>query len=54
VLAAVLGGLIPMLQRPELGRPAEDSGSIVFVTLWLLAIACALGAARPSTTAWRP
>jgi multicomponent K+:H+ antiporter subunit A len=34
-----------MLQRPELGRPAEDPGFRRVRRLWLIAIACAIGAA---------
>ena len=46
VLAAVLAGLIPMLHSQlSWGDRPKIPGSIVFVTLWLLAIACALGAA---------
>ncbi|CAD5201049.1 monovalent cation/H+ antiporter subunit A [Pseudomonas sp. FEN] len=46
VLAAVVGGLIPMLHSSlSWGERPKIPGSIVFVTLWLLAIACALGAA---------
>ncbi|SFG85679.1 monovalent cation/H+ antiporter subunit A [Pseudomonas sp. NFACC45] len=46
VLAAVLAGLIPMLNSTLVwGDRPKIPGSIVFVTLWLLAIACALGAA---------
>ncbi|CAI9001606.1 monovalent cation/H+ antiporter subunit A [Pseudomonas sp. A-RE-23] len=46
VLAAVLAGLIPMLHSTLVwGDRPKIPGSIVFVTLWLLAIACALGAA---------
>ncbi|MCK9812907.1 monovalent cation/H+ antiporter subunit A [Pseudomonas sp. MAFF 302046] len=47
VLVAVLGGLIPMLYSNNLswGDRPKIPGSIVFVTFWLLAIACALGAA---------
>jgi multicomponent K+:H+ antiporter subunit A len=46
VLAAVLAGLIPMLHSSlSWGDRPKISGSIVFVILWLLAIACALGAA---------
>ncbi|MNS15734.1 Na(+)/H(+) antiporter subunit A [compost metagenome] len=46
VLAAVLAGLIPMLHSTlSWGDRPKIPGSIVFVTLWLLAIACALGAA---------
>ncbi|PYY69411.1 monovalent cation/H+ antiporter subunit A, partial [Pseudomonas jessenii] len=46
VLAAVLAGLIPMLHSSlHWGDRPKIPGSIVFVTLWLLAIACALGAA---------
>jgi multicomponent K+:H+ antiporter subunit A len=46
VLAAVLAGLIPMLHSSlSWGDRPKIPGSVVFVTLWLLAIACALGAA---------
>ncbi|WP_260954636.1 monovalent cation/H+ antiporter subunit A [Pseudomonas citri] len=46
VLAAVLAGAIPMLHSNlAWGDRPKIPGSIVFVTLWLLAIACALGAA---------
>jgi multicomponent K+:H+ antiporter subunit A len=46
VSAAVLAGLIPMLHSTlTWGDRPKIPGSIVFVTLWLLAIACALGAA---------
>lgn len=46
VLVAVLAGLIPMLYSSlSWGDRPKIPGSIVFVTLWLLAIACALGAA---------
>ncbi|MEK1839353.1 MAG: hydrogen gas-evolving membrane-bound hydrogenase subunit E, partial [Pseudomonas sp.] len=46
VLAAVLAGLIPMLHSSlSWGDRPKIPGSIVFVILWLLAIACALGAA---------
>ncbi|WP_455825316.1 monovalent cation/H+ antiporter subunit A [Pseudomonas graminis] len=46
VLAAVVAGLIPMLNSGlSWGDRPKIPGSIVFVTLWLLAIACALGAA---------
>ncbi|AQY67170.1 monovalent cation/H+ antiporter subunit A [Pseudomonas veronii] len=46
VLVAVIGGLIPMLNSGlSWGDRPKIPGSIVFVTLWLLAIACALGAA---------
>ncbi len=46
VLAAVVAGLIPMLHSGiSWGDRPKIPGSIVFVTLWLLAIACALGAA---------
>jgi multicomponent K+:H+ antiporter subunit A len=46
VLAAVLAGLIPMLHSSlSWGDRPKIQGSIVFVILWLLAIACALGAA---------
>ncbi len=46
VLAAVIAGLIPMLHSSlSWGDRPKIPGSIVFVTLWLLAIACALGAA---------
>ncbi|AUG08616.1 monovalent cation/H+ antiporter subunit A [Pseudomonas sp. S09G 359] len=46
VLAAVIAGLIPMLNSGlSWGDRPKIPGSIVFVTLWLLAIGCALGAA---------
>ncbi|MDQ3204678.1 MAG: monovalent cation/H+ antiporter subunit A, partial [Pseudomonadota bacterium] len=46
VVAAVLAGLIPMLHSQlSWGDRPKIPGSIVFVTLWVLAIACALGAA---------
>ncbi|MCF5066242.1 monovalent cation/H+ antiporter subunit A [Pseudomonas syringae] len=46
VLAAVIAGMIPMLNSGlSWGDRPKIPGSIVFVTLWLLAIACALGAA---------
>jgi multicomponent K+:H+ antiporter subunit A len=46
VLMAVLAGLIPMLHSSlSWGDRPKIPGSIVFVILWLLAIACALGAA---------
>ncbi|MCU1756060.1 MULTISPECIES: monovalent cation/H+ antiporter subunit A [Pseudomonas] len=46
VLAAVIAGLIPMLYSGlSWGDRPNIPGSIVFVTLWLLAIACAIGAA---------
>ncbi|WP_395606755.1 monovalent cation/H+ antiporter subunit A [Pseudomonas sp. B22129] len=46
VLAAVIAGVIPMLNSGlSWGDRPKIPGSIVFVTLWLLAIACALGAA---------
>ena len=46
VLAAVIAGVIPMLHSSlSWGDRPKIPGSIVFVTLWLLAIACALGAA---------
>ena len=46
VLVAVIGGLIPLLNSGlSWGDRPKIPGSIVFVTLWLLAIACALGAA---------
>jgi multicomponent K+:H+ antiporter subunit A len=46
VLVAVIGGIIPMLNSGlSWGDRPKIPGSIVFVTLWLLAIACALGAA---------
>ena len=46
VLAAVIAGVIPMLHSGlSWGDRPKIPGSIVFVTLWLLAIACALGAA---------
>ncbi|KTC51495.1 cation:proton antiporter [Pseudomonas fluorescens ABAC62] len=46
VLVAVIGGMIPVLNSGlSWGDRPKIPGSIVFVTLWLLAIACALGAA---------
>lgn len=46
VLAAVVAGLIPMIYSGlSWGDRPKIPGSIVFVTLWLMAIACALGAA---------
>ena len=46
VMAAVVAGVIPMLHSGlSWGDRPKIPGSIVFVTLWLLAIACALGAA---------
>ena len=46
VLAAVIAGLIPMLYSGlSWGDRPNIPGSIVFVTLWVLAIACAIGAA---------
>lgn len=46
VLLAVIGAMIPMLNSGlSWGDRPKIPGSIVFVTLWLLAIACALGAA---------
>ncbi|BBP65476.1 monovalent cation/H+ antiporter subunit A [Pseudomonas sp. Cab53] len=46
VLAALLAGLIPMLHSSLVwGDRPKIPGSIVFVTLWVLAIACAVGAA---------
>src|SRR5450830_338576 len=46
VLVAVIGGMIPILNSGlSWGDRPKIPGSIVFVTLWLLAIACALGAA---------
>ena len=46
VLAAVIAGLIPMIYSGlSWGDRPKIPGSIVFVTLWLMAIACALGAA---------
>ena len=46
VMAAVLAGLIPMLYSGlSWGDRPKIPGSVVFVTLWLLAITCALGAA---------
>ncbi|PLR65074.1 monovalent cation/H+ antiporter subunit A [Pseudomonas sp. QC2] len=46
VLVAVIGGMIPMLNSGlSWGDRPKIPGSIVFVTLWVLAIACALGAA---------
>ncbi|MEX5628656.1 monovalent cation/H+ antiporter subunit A [Pseudomonas marginalis] len=46
VIVAVIGAMIPMLNSGlSWGDRPKIPGSIVFVTLWLLAIACALGAA---------
>lgn len=46
VLVAVLAGLLPMLQSGlTWGERPKIAGSGVFVMLWLIAIACALGAA---------
>ncbi|NNA09067.1 monovalent cation/H+ antiporter subunit A [Pseudomonas lundensis] len=46
VQAAVVAGLIPMIYSGlSWGDRPKIPGSIVFVTLWLMAIACALGAA---------
>ena len=46
VLLAVVGAMIPMINSGlSWGDRPKIPGSIVFVTLWLLAIACALGAA---------
>ena len=46
VLVAVIGGMIPILNSGlSWGDRPKIPGSIVFVTLWLLAIACAVGAA---------
>ncbi|MCW2272297.1 Na(+)/H(+) antiporter subunit A [compost metagenome] len=46
VLAALLAGLLPMLQSGlSWGDRPKIPGSGVFVMLWLIAIACALGAA---------
>ena len=46
VLVAFLAGLLPMLQSGlSWGDRPKIPGSGVFVTLWLIAIACALGAA---------
>ncbi|TDF77862.1 monovalent cation/H+ antiporter subunit A [Pseudomonas sp. H9] len=46
VLAAFLAGLLPMLQSGlSWGDRPKIPGSGVFVTLWLIAIACAVGAA---------
>ena len=46
VIVAVIGAMIPMLKSGlSWGDRPKIPGSIVFVTLWLLAIACALGAA---------
>jgi len=46
VLAAVVAGLIPMIYSGlSWGDRPKIPGSIVFVTLWLMAIACALSAA---------
>ena len=46
IVVAVIAGLIPMLYSGLVwGDRPKIPGSIVFVTLWLIAIACALGAA---------
>ena len=46
IVVAVIAGLIPMYNSGlTWGDRPKIPGSIVFVTLWLLAIACALGAA---------
>ena len=46
ILVAVIAGLIPMLYSGlGWGDRPKIPGSIVFITLWLIAIACALGAA---------
>ena len=46
VLAAVIAGLTPLLYSGlGWGDRPKIPGSIVFVTLWLIAMACALGAA---------
>ncbi|AGE26354.1 monovalent cation/H+ antiporter subunit A [Pseudomonas poae] len=46
VLVAVIGGMIPILGSGlTWGDRPKIPGSVVFVTLWVLAIACALGAA---------
>ncbi|MBD8148784.1 monovalent cation/H+ antiporter subunit A [Pseudomonas fluorescens] len=46
VIVAVIGALIPMLNSGlTWGDRPKIPGSVVFVTLWVLAIACALGAA---------
>lgn len=46
VLVALIGGMIPMLNSGlSWGDRPKIPGSVVFVTLWVLAIACALGAA---------
>ncbi|TWC65627.1 multisubunit potassium/proton antiporter PhaA subunit /multisubunit potassium/proton antiporter PhaB subunit [Pseudomonas sp. SJZ103] len=46
VIVAVIGAMIPMINSGlTWGDRPKIPGSIVFVTLWLLAIACALGAA---------
>ncbi|MCS3512743.1 monovalent cation/H+ antiporter subunit A [Pseudomonas grimontii] len=46
VIVAVIGAMIPMLNSGlTWGDRPKIPGSIVFVTLWVLAIACALGAA---------
>lgn len=46
IMVAVIAGLIPMYNGGlSWGDRPKIPGSIVFVTLWLLAIACALGAA---------
>jgi multicomponent K+:H+ antiporter subunit A len=56
VLAAVLAGLIPMLHSSlHWGDRPKIPGSIVFVILWLLAIACASAPhIRPSITVSPP
>jgi len=56
ILAAVIAGLIPMLySQLSWGDRPKIPGSIVFVTFWLLAIACAWAPpGKPSTTVWRP
>ncbi|MFJ6829842.1 monovalent cation/H+ antiporter subunit A [Pseudomonas sp. NPDC090964] len=46
VVVALIGGLIPILNSGlSWGDRPKIPGSVVFVTLWVLAIACALGAA---------
>ena len=46
VIVAVIGAMIPLLHSGlTWGERPKIPGSVVFVTLWLLAIACALGAA---------
>ncbi len=46
VIVAVIGAMIPMFNSGlTWGDRPKIPGSVVFVTLWLLAIACALGAA---------